>query len=154
MQNDAFETIIGAVVVIIAVGFLFYAYVQTDSRPIDGYELVARFDRIDGIAPGADVRMSGIKIGTVASQELDLNTYLAVIHMNIRSDVELPEDSSVKVSVEGLLGGNYINIEPGGSDDMLANGGEIIYTQGPIDLQSLLGQAIFAAGDSKSESGE
>lgn len=146
MQHDALETITGAIVVAIAAVFLIYAYVGTDSGSINGYELTAKFNRIDGITTGSDVRMSGIKIGTVTQQELDPKTYMAVLHMSIRSDVVLPDDSSIKISAEGLLGGNYLNIEPGGSFDVLASGGEIIYTQGSIDLMSLLGQAIFAVG--------
>ena len=146
MQHDALETIIGAIVVAIAVAFLSYAYIRTDSGSIEGYEITAKFSRIDGITPGTDVRMSGIKIGTVDRQELDLKTYMAVLHMSIKSDVVIPDDSSIKISAEGLLGGNYINVEPGGSFDALESGGEIIYTQGSIDLMGLLGQAVFAVG--------
>jgi len=146
MQHNALETIIGAIVVAIAIAFLIYAYVGTDSGPINGYEVTAKFNRVDGITTGSDVRMSGIKIGTVTRQELDPKTFMAVLSMNIRSDVVLPDDSSIKISTEGLLGGNYLNIEAGGSFDVLASGDEIIYTQGSIDVMGLLGQAIFSVG--------
>ena len=146
MNDEVFETILGALVIIIAAGFLFFAYTRTEAAAGGGYEVVARFDRIDGISTGSDVRMAGIKIGTVTAQELDQN-FLAVLRLSIRSDIELPDDSSVKISTEGLLGGSYINIEPGGSMDNVAAGGELTYTQGSVDLMSLLGQAVFALGN-------
>ncbi len=151
MKNDVLETTLGAVVILIAVSFFGYTYVRTDSGPSSGYELTARFSRVDGIAPGSDVRMSGIKVGAVSSQYLDPTTYMAVVNLVIRDDVELPDDSSVKITSEGLLGGNYLNLEPGGSDDMLADGDEILFTQGSIDLMSLIGQAIFAVGNDSDE---
>jgi phospholipid/cholesterol/gamma-HCH transport system substrate-binding protein len=147
MKDEVFETILGALVIIIAAGFLFFAYTQTDGTTRGGYDVTAKFNRIDGIMPGSDVRMSGIKVGTVAAQELDAKTYMAVLHLTIRSDVQLPEDSSVKISTEGVLGGSYVNIEPGGSFDNVGSGGELTYTQGSVDLMSLLGQAIFALGE-------
>ena len=151
MKNNVLETVLGAVVVLMALGFFGYMYVSTDSGPISGYELTARFSRVDGITPGSDVRLSGIKIGTVSAQSLDPVTYMAVLNMQIRQDIELPDDSSVKITSEGLLGGNYLNLEPGGSEDMLAHGDEIIFTQGSVDLMSLIGQAIFAVGGDDSE---
>ncbi|MDD9841769.1 MAG: MlaD family protein, partial [Alphaproteobacteria bacterium] len=95
------------------------------------------------VTVGSDVRMSGIKIGTVASQELNSNTYSANLALFIRADVRLPDDTSAKVAAEGLLGGNYIALTAGGSETMLADGDEISYTQGTVDLLSLVGQALF-----------
>lgn len=151
MKNDILETALGAIVILIAVSFFSYMFLKTDSGPTSGYELMARFSRVDGITPGSDVRLSGIKIGTVSSQSLDPVSYMAVIHLTIRDDIEVPDDSSVKITSEGLLGGNYLNLEPGGSEDMLADGDEIQFTQGSIDLMSLIGQAIFAVGGDSDE---
>ena len=148
MKHDFVETIIGALVIVIAGGFLYFGYTRSDISTGGGYEVTAKFNRIDGITLGSDVRMSGIKIGTVAGQELDPQTFLAVLVLSINSDIELPDDSSVKISTEGLLGGSYVNIEPGGSFDLVADGGELIYTQGSVDLMGLLGQAVFALGES------
>jgi len=151
MKIDVFETILGAVVILIAGSFFAYMYLKTDSGPTSGYELTARFSRIDGITPGSDVRISGIKVGTVSSQSLDPASYMAVVRMVIKNGVELPEDSSIKITSESLLGGNYLNLEPGGSDDMLADGDEIQFTQGSIDLMSLISQAIFSVGGDSSK---
>lgn len=149
MQNGFVETLIGAAVIIVAVGFFYYGYNTTGSGAIAGYEVVARFDRVDGISAGTDVKMSGIKIGTVASQELDQKTYRALVRMSIRNDIKLPDDSSIKVANEGLLGGAYLAVAPGGSDTMMVAGGEFETTQGSIDLVGLLGQAIFSGGGSE-----
>lgn len=148
MKDQIFETMLGAVVLVIAAGFLLFAYARTDGSAGDGYDITAKFSRIDGITRGTDVRMSGIKIGTVASQDLDPQTFMAVLRLTIRSDVQLPDDSSVKIATEGLLGGSYISIEPGGSMTNIAPGGELIFTQGSVDLMGLLGQAVFALGES------
>ena len=115
MQNGFVETLIGAAVVAVAGVFFYYGWNTTGSGQVAGYELIARFDRIDGISVGTDVRMSGIKIGSVISQELDQKTYRALVRMSVRNDIKVPEDSSIKVSSEGLLGGSYLAISPGGS---------------------------------------
>ncbi|NWH09028.1 MAG: outer membrane lipid asymmetry maintenance protein MlaD [Alphaproteobacteria bacterium] len=148
MQDNLVETLIGGAVIAIAGLFLFFAYQTVDAGHTGGYILKARFDRVDGIALGADVRLAGIKIGTVSALSLDQKTYLADVELAVDKGVMLPEDSSVKITSEGLLGGSYLAIEPGGSDVMLANGGEITNTQGSIDLMSLIGRAVFGAGES------
>ncbi len=150
MKDEIFETILGALVLIIAAGFLFFAYAQTSNSAGSGYEVTAKFSRIDGITRGTDVRMSGIKIGTVTSQDLDPQTFMAVLRLTIRSDVQLPDDSSVKISTEGLLGRSYISIEPGGSMNSVGPGGELVFTQGSVDLMSLLGQTFFTLDESTS----
>lgn len=153
MQNGFVETLIGAAVVIVAAVFFYYGWNTTGSGAVTGYEVIGRFDRVDGIGVGTDVRLSGIKIGTVSSQELDIKTYRALLRMTIRNDVQLPDDSSVKVASEGLLGGAYLSVSPGGSDAMMKAGSEFETTQGSIDFLSLIGQAIFSAGDDKKEGG-
>jgi phospholipid/cholesterol/gamma-HCH transport system substrate-binding protein len=146
MQNSLVETLIGAAVIAVAVAFLAFAYTATGSGAGGGYDVAARFGRVDGVNVGTDVRMSGIKIGTVSSLDLDPRTYNAVVRMSLRDDVRLPDDSSVRITSEGLLGGQYLSIEPGGSQTMLADGGEIENTQGAIDLIGLLGRTIFQSG--------
>ena len=150
MQNGFVETLIGAAVVIVAGVFFYYGWNTTGSGAVTGYEVIAKFDRVDGVGVGTDVRMSGIKIGTVTGQALDQKTYRAVLRMNVKTDVALPDDSSVKVSSEGLLGGAYLSVSPGGSDTMMKAGAEFETTQGSIDFVGLLGQAIFSGGDKKS----
>jgi len=144
MQSNTFETLIGAIVIAVAVGFLYFAYVNTNSTGLSGYDLDAKFQRVDGLNVGTDVRLSGIKIGNVSSLSLDPKTYQATVHLNIRSDVKLPDDSSIMVTSTGLLGNSYLSVSPGGSDGMLAPGGTIRNTQGSVDLMSLIGR--FATG--------
>ena len=97
-------------------------------------------------ANGSDVRLSGIKIGTVVSQRLNAETYQAVVTLDLARDVKIPDDTSAKIASDGLLGGSYVALTPGGSPDYLTDGGEIMFTQGAVDLMSLIGQAVFSAG--------
>src|SRR5690349_6043290 len=140
MQNNAFETLVGAVVVVVAAAFLFFAYNSTNAGGLSGYEIKAKLGRVDGLAIGTDVRLSGIKIGTVSALGLDSKSYQANVTMRIRDDVQLPDDSSLMVTSSGLLGNPYVSITPGGSEDMLRPGGEITNTQGSVDVMSLVGR--------------
>ena len=151
-RHNLVETLMGAVVLVAAGGFLAFAYKNTELRAIGGYELNARFDRVDGLPVGADVRISGIKVGTVVSQSLDAHSYQAVVGMSIDSSVKLPEDSIAKISSSGLLGSNYLALSPGASDVMLEPGQEITETQGSIDLLTLLSK--FASNSSSSGSSD
>jgi phospholipid/cholesterol/gamma-HCH transport system substrate-binding protein len=144
MRRNLIETVMGAVVLVVAALFIVFAYSKAEVGAVDGYTIKAKFDRIDGIRPGTDVRMSGIKVGTVTSSELDPKTYLAVVRMSIRTDVKVPEDTSIAVSADGLLGDKFLALSPGGAEDMLPDGGEITTTQGSIDLMSIIGQLIFS----------
>ncbi|HXM00771.1 MAG TPA: outer membrane lipid asymmetry maintenance protein MlaD [Rhizomicrobium sp.] len=146
MQNNTVETLIGAIVVAVAAGFLFFAYTNTGSGSVSGYEVVARFSSADGISPGTDIRLHGIKIGTVSALTLDPKSFMAIAHLNIRNDVALPDDSAVKITSSGLLGNSYIAIQPGGSDKDLKPGGELTNTQGSVDLMSLIGRAVMGGG--------
>jgi phospholipid/cholesterol/gamma-HCH transport system substrate-binding protein len=149
MGNNIVETLIGTFVLVLAGTFLTYAYYTADLKGVqDGYKITAKFDRVDGLEVGSDVRLSGIKVGSVTKQSLDSDTFLAQIELTIETDFLLPEDTSAKVVSDGLLGGSYITLEPGGSMDMLDDGGEITFTQGSIDLMGLIGQAVFSAGGS------
>ncbi len=150
MQNSLVETLIGAAVIAIAGVFLFFAYTSTGSGPVSGYDVTAQFNRIDGVAVGTDVRLSGIKIGSVTSLVLDPKNFEAVVHLSIASYVKLPDDSSVKITSEGLLGSNYLSVNPGGSPTDIKPGGRITDTQGAVDLIGLLGKVMFGSGDSKS----
>jgi len=151
MQNSVVETLIGAVVIAVAVAFFAFAYSSTGSAPISGYEVTAKFNRADGVNLGTDVRMSGIKVGTVSGMSLDPMTYNAVLTLALESSVKLPDDSSVRITSDGLLGNQYLSIEPGGSETPIAPGGEIENTQGSIDLMGLLGKAMFGSGSGESK---
>jgi len=116
MKSSVFETFIGAIVVFLAVVFLFYSFSITDSNTNGSYKIIAVFNRIDGIQNGSDVRLSGIKIGTVASSLLDQTTYEAELNLLIDNSIKIPDDSSAKITTDGLLGNSYVSIEPGGSE--------------------------------------
>ena len=149
MKTDFVETVIGATVIAVAVIFFTYAYRTAEvGAASGGYSIDARFERIDGISTGSDVRMSGIKIGTVVAQKLDPVSFEAIVTMTVSPDIKLPDDSTAKITSEGLLGGNYISLEAGGSEKNFASGDEITNTQSSVDLLSLLGQAIFSAKSS------
>ncbi|HKD48495.1 MAG TPA: outer membrane lipid asymmetry maintenance protein MlaD [Rhizomicrobium sp.] len=137
-DNNIGETVIGAVVVAVAVLFIAFIYTRTGSGGLSGYEIQARLPRVDGLGIGTDVRLAGIKIGSVSDLTLDPKTYLVTVHMNIRNDVKIPVDSSLVVTSSGLLGSSYISISPGGDDKMLATGGMIQNTQGSVDLMGLI----------------
>jgi phospholipid/cholesterol/gamma-HCH transport system substrate-binding protein len=139
-ENNVAETIIGAVVVAVALLFIAFAYMRTGSGSLSGYEIQARLPRVDGLGIGTDVRLSGIKIGSVSDLTLDPKTYLVTLHMNIRDDIKIPDDSSLIVTSSGLLGSSYISLTPGGSDKMLASGGMIQNSQGSVDLMGLVGR--------------
>ena len=140
--SNTVETIMGAVVVAVPAAFLYFAYTNTSAGSLGGYELTAKMPRVDGLATGTDVRLSGIKVGAVKALTLDPKTYLVTLHMNIRDDVPIPEDSSLLVTSSGLLGGSYLSISPGGSDKMLPPGGVITNVQGAVDLMGLVGRFI------------
>jgi len=147
MKSNTFEALIGAIVIILTITFLFFGFQSMRLDDEQNYNVSAVFNRIDGIKLGSDIRMSGIKIGTVANQELDNITFQARVSMSINSGILIPDDSSAKITTDGLLGGNYISIEPGGNDIYLESGGEIMFTQGSVDLIGLVGEALFSVED-------
>lgn len=143
MKRNVIETVMGAVVLVVAAFFLFFAYGSSDLRAVSGYEVVARFDRIDGLEPGADVAISGVRVGQVISTRLDPGTYLAEVRMRIASDVELPADTIATVASQSLLGGRFMALDPGGDPNMIEPGGTIAYTQSTPGLEQLIGQFIY-----------
>lgn len=138
--GNAAETVIGAVVLAAAVGFGVFAS-QTADLSFGGgeaYELEAKFRKADGLSVGTEVRIAGVKVGTVSGLELDPTTYRAVATLSLDDVIEIPEDSDARVESDGLLGGAYVSITPGASDFMLIAGDEIINTQGSISLLDLI----------------
>ncbi|MBT4879793.1 MAG: outer membrane lipid asymmetry maintenance protein MlaD [Alphaproteobacteria bacterium] len=152
MRTNLLETIMGAIVLVIAAVILIFAYTSRNAAKLNGaYELTAKFDRVDGLLKGSDVRVSGIKVGTVTTETLDPSTFLAIVTISVNSDIKLPVDTSAEVVSEGLLGGKYLALVPGGSDDIIQHGGEIKYTQAAISIESLIGQYIFSQDKKKDD---
>jgi phospholipid/cholesterol/gamma-HCH transport system substrate-binding protein len=148
MQRNLIETVIGFVVIAVAAVFLVFAYTSTNVRGVAGYPLEARFANAAGLNPGSDVRISGVKVGTVIDQYLDPQSFQAVVRMQIKDEIKLPADSTAVIATEGLLGGVFLQLQPGGEEDMLKPGGTVQYTQSAIGLQDLIGRFIFNAGGS------
>lgn len=151
MSKNYVESIVGAIVLLVAIGFFTFTYSRVEVGTIDGYELNASFDRIDGLQVGSDVRLSGIKVGTVLSQEINYETYQAMVKFSVDSSVKLPTDSSASITSEGLLGGHYLSLGPGGMDEYLEAGDEVEFTEGSVDLFGLIGQAIYSADDDNTD---
>jgi phospholipid/cholesterol/gamma-HCH transport system substrate-binding protein len=146
MKRNVVESVLGAIVLVVAAGFFVWAYARADVGDPGGYTLVAKFDRIDGLDPGGPVRISGIRVGQIVSMELDPVSYRALVRLSVANEIELPADSSAQVVSASLLGGKYLAIVPGGDDLMLADGDEIQYTQSSINFEDLIGQLIFSQG--------
>jgi phospholipid/cholesterol/gamma-HCH transport system substrate-binding protein len=143
------ETIVGAVVLVVAVAFVFYAFAKSDRPSADGYDVLARFGRVDGLKRGSDVTLSGVKIGTVTGIDLDRKTYQAVVHMAVSAGVDLPADTNAKIVSESLLGGMEIVLEPGADKKMIPRGGEITNTQDAISLTELIAKFMFGGTGQK-----
>lgn len=146
MQKNILETLMGAVVLIVAGGFLAFAYKGSDLRVEDGYTVSAHFSNASGIGLGSDVRVGGVKIGVVSELGLDPESYEAVVHMQIGKSAKLPKDSSAAIVSSGLLGEKYIQIAPGADDKMLAQGDRISFTQSAVNLEELIGKFVFSGG--------
>lgn len=147
MGKNLVETLMGAVVLVVAGMFLMFAYTTADIRPVRGYSLTAKFERIDGVRLGTDVKLSGIKVGSIVGQSLDPETYQAVLTLTVESGIKLPVDTVAQISSEGLLGGNFVQLVPGAEDKMLAAGGQIKYTQAPVNLVQMLGKFMFNSAE-------
>lgn len=144
MKNTTVETAIGALVILIAAGFFLFAYSTSGAGTASGgYTLKAEFDNVAGVNTGTDVRLAGIKVGTVVSQTLNPDNYQAVVTMTIDPKLKLTDDTTAKITSEGLLGSNFVALDPGGSETLLADGGEIVNTQGAVDIWSLISRAMF-----------
>jgi phospholipid/cholesterol/gamma-HCH transport system substrate-binding protein len=144
MRGNMIETVMGAVVLVVAAAFLFFAYSATHLEAVSGYDLTAQFDRIDGIRAGSDVRISGVKVGSVQSTTIDPKTFFVTVRMAIDPKYRLPDDTVAEVLSAGLLGDKYMALVPGGSEKTIPDGGRIRYTQAPVSLENLIGQMIFS----------
>jgi phospholipid/cholesterol/gamma-HCH transport system substrate-binding protein len=150
VKDNIVETAIGAAVILIAGLFFAFAYSSSGvGKTQGGFHVKATFDNVEGINVGSDVRMAGIKIGTVSAQSLDPENWQAVLTFSIDPSVKLAEDTTAKVTSEGLLGSKFIALDAGGSETILADGGIIIYTQGAVDIWKLIAEAMFGQAKGK-----
>lgn len=142
-SSNYFEIIVGTFVLFCAVFFFFTSFKSAKVGTDGGYHLIAKFDNVDGISNGSDIKISGVKIGTVVDQFLDQKDFRAALKLNISKNINLPSDSSAKIASEGLLGSKYLAITPGGDEENLKDGDEIQFTQSSVNFEDLLGKFIF-----------
>lgn len=148
MAENTSEVMVGGVVLAAAIGFLVYMGQATGlSGSSAGYPLTASFRSIEGVTVGTDVRLAGVKIGTVTGIDLNAQTYRADTIFSVDNGIEIPDDSAVLIASEGLLGGNFVEVMPGASLFYFAAGDEIEDTQGSISLLNLLMKFVAGSED-------
>lgn len=146
MGKKGIETLVGLFVLL---GFMALTFLALKAANLasfgenDSYTVTARFDNIGGLKPRAPVRSAGVSVGRVSHISLDGKSYQGVVTMEIRRGVEFPRDSSAKILTSGLLGDQYVGIEPGADDKNLAPGDTITQTQSAVVLENLIGQFLF-----------
>lgn len=157
MRGNLIETVVGAVVLLVTAAFLAFAFDAAGAGPRSGgYTVTATFDSAGGLAVGADVKIAGIKVGTISRLAINQDNYYALADMTIDRDVKIPDDSSAVITVDGLLSANYVRLDPGASDDYLEEGATLpVYqTQGAVDLIGLISRAVFSSGGGNGGGGE
>lgn len=147
MNKKPVETIMGIVVIFVAAFFLYFAYQVSDLQVVKGYDINAKFLKVGGLNVGSDVRINGIKVGTVIAQNLDPEDYVADVKLSISSNIQLPKDSVVSVVSDGLVGNKFIKIEPGKSKEFLQNGDTVANTKDFKTLEDMVGEIIFMVTD-------
>ena len=147
MQRNTLETLIGAIVLATAIGFVTLVYEAADIQGDGSFEIIAEFGSTGGLSVGDDVRISGIKVGRIIEHSLDPVTYNARIAMSIAPDVQIPADTSARITAASLLGGNYLELLPGADSEMLASGAVIYDTRDPVSISDLLGKMVFSSGN-------
>src|SRR6516164_1358941 len=154
MSGNVIETVMGAVVLVVAAVFLFFAYTTSQVRAVQGYQVTAQFERVGALRDGGDVRIAGVKVGSVLAQTLDPKTFLATVRMSIDPAYKLPEDTVAEIVSNGLLGDQYMSLVPGGEEKTIPPGGQIKFTQSPVSLENLIGQMIFSTPGGQKKPGE
>lgn len=148
MRKKPVETIMGIVVLLVAVLFLVFAYRVSDLQVVKGYTVSAQFMKVGGLSIGSDVRINGIKVGTVTAQTLNNDDYTVTVQFSISGDTLLPKDSTVAIVGDGLMGDKFVKIEPGKSKEYLKDGDKFQHTKDFKTLEDMVGEIIFMVTDS------
>ncbi len=143
-NSNYFDFIVGTFVILCAGLFFLNSFKSTKINSNGGYYLTAKFENINGINSGSDVKMAGVKIGTVTEQFIDEKTYRATLKFTINNKIKLSSDSSAKIASDGLLGSKFLEINPGSQDDFLAEGDELVFTQSSVNFEDLLARFMFS----------
>ncbi len=144
MKNSFVETVVGAVVVAIAAGFFMFMYNASSVGGASGIKIIAEFENIEGISIGSDIRMAGIKVGSVVEQKLDPKSFQAIVTMSVTNTLKLTDDTTAKITSEGLLGSKFIALEIGGSEEILKDGDSLTHTQSALDIWALINEFMFS----------
>ncbi len=144
-MRNMVESVMGFVVLVVAGLFVYLAYTTARIQTKDGYELSAAFFKVGGLKAGSDVRINGIKVGTVSSLDLDPETFEAVVRLTISGGLNLPTDTVAGISSEGILGGKYVSLTPGGEATVIVSGGRLQKVQNFRSLEDQVGEIIFLA---------
>lgn len=150
LRDNLFEALVGLLVVLLAGWFILFAWQRTGGGLEDSIAVKAMFPAANGISVGTDVRVAGLKVGEVAGQRLEPESYQAELTLALDREVRVPSDSSAAITSEGLLGGSYIALVPGGSPTPLKEGDTIVDTQGSVDMMGLIGSMINRSGPGES----
>ncbi len=142
-RSRTLEALLGAIVLCTALAFFGFVYVKSDQSVPNSYVLKACFDRVDGLSVGSDVRMAGVKIGKVRDIHLDPRSFLAIVLFDIFPPLGVPRDSMAQIISGSLLGGRFLSITPGMEEVVLKPGDEIIQTQSPVNIESLISRFVF-----------
>ena len=143
MYKRPVETIMGILVLVTAALFCYFAYNVSDLQVVKGYNVTAKFLKVGGLNVGSDIRINGIKIGTVVSQKLDNTDYTADVVMSLASDIRLPVDSTAAIAADGLMGNKFIKIDPGHAQEYLQDGDILKNTKDFKTIEDLVGEVIF-----------
>jgi phospholipid/cholesterol/gamma-HCH transport system substrate-binding protein len=158
MKKSAIDIWVGLFVVIGMLAMLFLALKVGNMSAVSfspTYTVSARFDNIGGLKPRAPVKSAGVVVGRIAEIRFDDTTYQATVTMTIEKAYQFPKDSSAKILTSGLLGEQYVGLEAGGDEQMLAEGGKITQTQSAIVLENLISQFLYnKAADTGQDKGE
>lgn len=150
MAENRAELWAGAVVLAVAGAFLTYALQGRGGMSIaQGYDLHAAFRSLEGVQVGADVRMAGVRVGKISAITLNPQSFYAEATVRLSGDIQIPDDSAILVNSDGLLGGAYVEIAPGGSLTNFAPGDEIEDTQGAVSLLSLMMKFVDSGSGSE-----
>ena len=149
MRRDAIETLVGALVLLGAAGLVYLGFATSGVQTVSGYSIEAEFTDVSGVNAGTEVRLAGVKVGTVLAKSLADDGQLAVLKLNLDEAYRIPADSKVRILPDGLLGGSYISLEPGGAEEDLADGAYVTFdrTQGAVNVVDLLARFVVQAAE-------
>ena len=149
MRRDAIETLVGALVLLGAAGLVYLGFATSGVQTVSGYSIEAEFTDVSGVNAGTEVRLAGVKVGTVLAKSLADDGQLAVLKLNLDEAYRIPADSKVRILPDGLLGGSYISLDPGGADEDLADGAYVTFdrTQGAVNVVDLLARFVVQAAE-------